>query len=123
MFQTAIGDDFVKSINKSARDASDVFANELEPEIEAARKKLEEITEEAEGLGVVPLAIEGADKVAEGVTKITAAAPKVFNITIDSLIETFNVNTKNMQEGSARVKEKITQALLEGVSDTQLIME
>lgn len=52
-------------------------------------------------------------------TTVTSAAPKVFNINIDKLVEKFTVETTNIQEGTDRIKELITTALMEGVADFQ----
>jgi len=63
--------------------------------------------------------IQGAEDVTAGITKITAAAPKVFNINIGNLVENFEVSTTNLTEGAAQVKDAVTKALLEGLADVQ----
>lgn len=55
-----------------------------------------------------------------GITKITSAAPKIFNITIDKLVETVNINSTTVQGGAVRMKEEITTALLTALSDVQI---
>ena len=55
-----------------------------------------------------------------GITKITSAAPKIFNINIDSLIENFSISTTNLREGTVAIKEQVTQALLTGLTDVQI---
>ncbi|MEK0370394.1 MAG: tape measure protein [Nitrosopumilus sp.] len=54
-------------------------------------------------------------------TTVTSAAPKVFNINIDKLIETFNVNTQNIKEAPGKVKDMVQQALLEALADIEII--
>ncbi|MEK0369727.1 MAG: tape measure protein [Nitrosopumilus sp.] len=53
-------------------------------------------------------------------TKVVSASPKVFNINIQKLVETFNVNTQNMKEAPAKVKEMIEQTLLEALADLEI---
>ena len=55
-----------------------------------------------------------------GITKITSAAPKIFNINIDSLIENFTISTTNLKEGTVAIKEQVTEALLTGLADVQI---
>lgn len=54
------------------------------------------------------------------VTSITSAAPKVFNITIENLVETLNINSTTVQGGAVKMKEAITTALLTVLSDVQI---
>jgi len=53
-------------------------------------------------------------------TKVTSAAPKVFNININKIVETFNVNTQNIKEAPGEVKAMITQVLLESLADIEI---
>lgn len=53
---------------------------------------------------------------------ITSAAPKVFNITINKLIETQEINTTTLKEGSAKIKRQIIETLLEGLNETQTMV-
>ena len=55
-------------------------------------------------------------------TRITSAAPKVFNITIDNLVETINNNVTNLKEGMNESKKVITEALLSALNDTQALV-
>ena len=50
-------------------------------------------------------------------TKVTSSAPKVFNINIDKLVESFKVETTNITEGAEKTKEMITEALLSALAD------
>lgn len=63
--------------------------------------------------------IQGAEDVTAGITKITAAAPKVFNININNLVENFEISTTNLPEAQVEIKNQVTQALLEGLADVQ----
>lgn len=56
-----------------------------------------------------------------GITKITAAAPKVFNININNLVETFNVTSSTIKEGAIDVRKQIEQALAEALTDVQAV--
>ena len=53
-------------------------------------------------------------------TKVVSAAPKVFNINIEKLVETFNVKTANMKEAPSKVKEMIENTLLEALADIEI---
>lgn len=55
-----------------------------------------------------------------GITKITSAAPKIFNINIEKLVETINNNVTNLKEGMNESKNVITEALLTVLSDVQI---
>lgn len=57
---------------------------------------------------------------AAGITKVVSAAPKIFNITIDNLVETINNNVTNLKEGMNESKKIITEALLTALSDVQV---
>lgn len=55
-----------------------------------------------------------------GITRITTAAPKIFNINIEKLVETINNNVTNLKEGMNESKKIVTEALLSALSDTQI---
>ena len=55
-----------------------------------------------------------------GITRITSAAPKIFNFTIENLVETLNINSTTVQGGAVKMKEVITTALLTALSDVQI---
>jgi len=55
------------------------------------------------------------------VTKVTAAAPKVFNITIGNLVENFEVISQNLNEASADIKKQIIEVFVEAINDVQII--
>ena len=63
--------------------------------------------------------VAGLDGVEAGITKITSAAPKVFNININNLVENFEVSTPNLPEAAGEIRDVITQVLLEGLADVQ----
>jgi len=62
------------------------------------------------------------DEINTGLTKITAAAPKVLNININNLVETFNVNSTTVKEGAVNVRKQIEQALAEALTDVQAVI-
>lgn len=57
------------------------------------------------------------------IKSITGAAPKVFNINIEKLIETQEINTTNLEESASEVKIAITRAMGEALADVQPITE
>lgn len=87
------------------------------------RKELEKQLKIVKGLiqpipGVTPkIAVEQV-----GITKIVSAAPKIFNINIEKLVETINNNVTNVKEGMNESKKIITEALLSALNDTQAIV-
>jgi hypothetical protein len=64
-------------------------------------------------------AVEGIGQVEEQVTKITSAAPKVFNINIESLIEELSINSQTVTEGVSELQNVVTEALTRAVADVQ----
>lgn len=65
------------------------------------------------------------DPIAQGINGIGGTAEKSdriknINITIDKLIDTFNIQTTNMQESSERIKNMVAEALLSAVNDVNL---
>jgi len=76
-------------------------------EAQAEIKRLQELRGTATG------------KQAPGVTRITSAAPKVFNITVEKLVEMITINPQTFKEGLTEVKDGVTEALLAALTDTQ----
>ena len=68
----------------------------------------------------VPGAAGGVSAQQVGITRITSAAPKIFNINIDKLIENFTIRTTNLREGTVAIKEQVKEALLTALSDVQI---
>lgn len=56
-----------------------------------------------------------------GVTKITSAAPKIFNINIGSLIENNTISSTTINQGTEQLKKLLTEALLGVIADTQTL--
>jgi len=54
-----------------------------------------------------------------GITKITSAAPKIFNLNIDTLVENLNINTTTLTEGTEKMKNMVREALLTALADSQ----
>jgi len=52
---------------------------------------------------------------------VSGNAPKNLTININKLIEDLSINTTNMQEGSAKIQEMVSKALLEAVNDINLL--
>lgn len=55
-----------------------------------------------------------------GITKITSAAPRIFNITIENLASPLNINSTTVQGGAVKMKQEITEALLGMLADVQI---
>jgi hypothetical protein len=56
-----------------------------------------------------------------GGMEIVGARPQSINISINKLIETQNINTTNLKEGSSTIREEVSKALLEAVNDVNQI--
>lgn len=69
--------------------------------------------------GPSPVTAGPAGTTTAGVTEIKAAAPKVFNLNIDKLVETLTVQSQTLEEGAERVKEIIEEVLLTALADSQ----
>lgn len=54
-------------------------------------------------------------------TEVTGQRPQSLTINITKLVEQLSVNTTNLTEGTAKVKEMVSKALLEAVNDANLI--
>jgi hypothetical protein len=59
---------------------------------------------------------------AAGISTVSSKAPKQINIAIDSLVKEFNLTSNTFEEGADKLKERITQVLLEAVNDASLSM-
>ncbi|MGV7234658.1 MAG: tape measure protein [Nitrosomonadaceae bacterium] len=56
-----------------------------------------------------------------GIGEVRARAPKTFNINIESLIKEFDINAQTVTESTGKIKEKVTQVLLDAINDAQVI--
>lgn len=54
-------------------------------------------------------------------TEVTGQRPQAINIAIDKLVNELNVQTTNLTEGTTKIKELVSKALLEAVNDINLI--
>lgn len=54
-------------------------------------------------------------------TGIKAGAPKIINVSIGNLVESFNIETTQINEAPIRVKEEMTKVLLEAFNDATLL--
>jgi len=61
------------------------------------------------------------EKTLTNYTKVVAANPKVFNIDIKNLIETFNLNTSTMGASVDGIKKQIIETFMEAINDTQIL--
>lgn len=84
--------------------------------IAAGRKAAAEAQKVPTAPGVV-----GADTKAVSGAKsgITSQAPKIFNINIEQLIDDVTISTTTLTEGTNKVKQMLTEALIEATNDLQ----
>ncbi len=59
--------------------------------------------------------------VSGGLNGVASSAPKNITISINKLVESLNVNTTNLKEGTAEIREEITKALMLAINDSQII--
>jgi hypothetical protein len=59
----------------------------------------------------------------KGISEITAAAPKIFNINIGSLVSELTFHTTNLKDSESRIRDVVTRALLSAINDTQTAIE
>lgn len=110
-----------KSTEKQSLNALEGFEKQKAKADEIA-KKIEGIVK-GSGFGAGGEDGAGGDLAKAGITKITAAAPKTFNVNIGKLIEEFNINTATVKEGAVKAKEIVLQALMSAIADTQIQAE
>lgn len=104
----------LSDLKKQQRDAQIKFGEGIFGSVEKAKSNAVEI---AKGLG---LDLGGSsDLDVSNSTTVTSAAPKIFNINIEKLVESFKIETTNMVEGAEKTKEAITNALLGALADVQ----
>ena len=84
--------------------------------IDERRKDLIKSQLAAGGGGAGILGVGGA-----GVTKITSAAPKIFNINIGNVVESFTVQSTTINEAADEIKRKITDTIVAAILDTQTL--
>jgi len=122
---SGLGSAFSNFGGQVALDFSKGFAKgvELEPgETEAGAAG--SLTGQSSGAtlgGVTPAT--GKGKLKTGISEVKAGAPKTFNINIEKLIESFDINTTNLTESATRIKQEVEKALLIAVTDASIISE
>lgn len=78
----------------------------------AARKIKDQTKKELDEVPLIPESPTG------GIT-VTSAAPKIFNINIEKLVDTFNVMTETIEGGAEEAREVVTRALQLALADLQ----
>lgn len=58
--------------------------------------------------------------VSGGLSTVASSAPKNVTISIEKLVESLNINTTNLREGTAEIREEITKALIAAINDAQI---
>lgn len=120
---TGLAKQVFQEVTKGTGDAFNEAYDETMTQAEKDKKKSEK--GKKAGSKLIPAgAGTGKDKgLGAGIAEVRSTAPKNFYINIGKLVESLNINTTNMQEGSAKVKEEITKLLLTAVNDMQIISE
>lgn len=78
---------------------------------------------ENKNLGGESAGLEGSKSTSKSLgtgTEVTGQRPQAINISINKLVESLNVNSTNITEGTAKIKELVSKALLEAVNDVNL---
>lgn len=58
--------------------------------------------------------------VSGGLSSVASSAPKNVTISIEKLVESLNINTTTLKEGTAEIRDEITKALLVAINDSQI---
>ena len=89
-------------------------------------KGLSSINNQKEGVNRLGGELTGIDKAGATSkslgtgTEVTGQRPQSLTINITKLVESLNVQTTNLTEGTAKIKELVSKALLEAVNDANL---
>ena len=78
---------------------------------------------ENKSLGKESTGLEGSKSTSKSLgtgTEVTGQRPQAINISINKLVEELNVQTTNLTEGTAKIKELVSKAILEAVNDVNL---
>ncbi|MDH4127173.1 MAG: phage tail tape measure protein [Spirochaetota bacterium] len=59
----------------------------------------------------------------DSITKITAGAPKIFNINIENLIKDFSISTETITETAGQVRDIVTESLQLALADLQAVAQ
>ena len=65
--------------------------------------------------------IDGMSELQDQATRITSAAPKVFNINIAKFVENFTVSTETLSEGATEVRETFVNMWIKMLADVQAV--
>ena len=74
-------------------------------------------------LGGESAGLEGSKSTSKSLgtgTEVTGQRPQALTINITKLVESLNVNSTNITEGTAKIKELVSKAILEAVNDVNL---
>lgn len=78
---------------------------------------------ENKSLGKESTGLEGSKSTSKSLgtgTEVTGQRPQALTINITKLVESLNVNSTNITEGTAKIKELVSKAILEAVNDVNL---
>lgn len=123
---TGFGVNVAESLTKGAGDAYGKAYDETMSKAEKDKAKLKGEKGKKAGSKIQVPALAGAGSgkgLDAGISEVRSSAPKNFYISIGNLVKDLNINTTNLTEGSAKLKEEITKLLLTAVNDMQIISE
>lgn len=111
---------------EATKGVGDAFSGAYNDTMTQAKKDKAAAKSKKAGEKIIPagMAPAGKDKgLGAGISEVRSTAPKNFYISIGKLVEELNINTTNLTEGSAKIKEEVTKLLLTAVNDMQIISE
>ena len=115
--------DFLKKRRgELAKINSEILKMESPDQIQKLFESLTGITPGAED-EIKFASLDAAPEAAKAIATITGAAPKTFNINIEKLIETQEINTTNLEESAVEIKMAVTRALGEALADVEPITQ
>jgi hypothetical protein len=119
---TGFGVNVAESLTKGAGEAYGKAYDETMAKAEKDKASLKTGKSKAAGAKLnVPVVGKAGKGLDAGISEVRSSAPKNFYISIGNLVKDLNINTTNLTEGSAKLKEEITKLLLTAVNDMQII--
>ena len=110
----------IPGVSKAIKVFKNTFKKERLEFLNEEKKLIDRIAKPIKDARRITPTIGGIAAQQIGTTKITSAAPKIFNINIDKLVENVNISTTTLKQGVNGVTKEITEAFLGVLTDVQL---
>jgi tape measure domain-containing protein len=114
------------SIAKASKDIGAAFIEGRDAELSKALKKTNEAAISPAGVNTSSISQTGGvtvDKASSTAGKVQGSKQTNININLNNLVEEFNVTTQNMTEGAAQVKDRMVEALLQVLNESDRLAQ